>query len=82
MHPQVLEAVLSKEQRAAGLYLETDGDHLLYLRHKGSDKPLAVFLQTNVLATTIIEEAERQLRHLQFEERVAHSLCAGEGAPL
>jgi len=81
MHPQVLRAILTKAQLAAGLYLETDGDHLLYLRRRGIRQPLAVFLQTNVLAETIIQEAERQLRLLQFEERVAHSLCTHEGAP-
>ncbi len=78
MHPQVLRAILTKEQLAAGLYLEEEGDDLLYL--KRGEERLAVFLQTRVLATTIIEEAQRQLHNLQFEQRVAHSLVE-EGAP-
>lgn len=56
----MLENVLTKEQREAGLYLGEDED-IVYLLKKGKVAPLATFSAAGATIEAILHEADQQL---------------------
>ena len=55
----VLDAVLTEDQRKAGLYLDEPDDHELHL--KRGEEILASFYSTKVTTASIQEEANKYL---------------------
>lgn len=63
---EILTALLRKEHREAGLYLEED-DHLLYLM--GGGKILAFWWATSVTVQEVWEEADKWTTGIIPEEK-------------
>lgn len=60
MLQQVLSQALRKEHREAGLYLDEEDDHFLYLKRDG--KRLAAFHAPTVTVVAILNEADKHLQ--------------------
>jgi hypothetical protein len=73
MAKALLDAILSKEHKAAGLKLE-ESEHFVYLKHKDYQDDIAVFSAHGVTISEIRKEADKYLTGDAIKELVK---CGG-----